>query len=280
VPRRIGSVLALALVVVGCAAGPDDRVGDRAKIQPVTSDPPPNAPPSAPPNTPTSVNGLALRVDAPNEVLAGTPIDLDLVLANTGASPLRLFWIEAESFRAQQSRVGLVREDGTPVTPPPISRGHGYVVGEKDFPLLAPGAERRAHQRIATVGLPPGSYRVRWTYGNTVDRWTGAGGTLDGPGTPLFGGGPIPGIWLGEASASAAVVIKADPNAPPSIGSATIARDGTITLTLRATDGQGTIGDGQIVYGRAHPDYEKVRAHTGLHTVGQVVEVRPFPTSW
>jgi hypothetical protein len=267
----------LLVLALGCAA-PDDR----AKVAPVPSDRPsaPSATPVAQAAATTPVNGLAPRIDAPSEVLAGTPIELGLVLANAGPRPLRIFWIEVEGFRAELSQVVLLRADGSPVTPPQVSRGHGYVVGEKDFPRLAPGEERRATQRIATVGLPPGAYQVRWSYANGTDRWTGAGGTLDGPGTPLFGGGPIPEIWLGEVSASASVVIKADPNAPPSIGTATIARDGTITLTLRATDGKGAVGDGQIVYARTHPDYDKVRAHTGLDTVGVVVEVRPFPKTW
>lgn len=61
-----------------------------------------------------------------------------------------------------------------------------------------------------------------------------------------------------------------------SIGSATMTADGTIVLTLRATDGAGAVGDGQLRYPPAHPQYQTILKHLdGLHP-GESKPVKPF----
>lgn len=66
--------------------------------------------------------------------------------------------------------------------------------------------------------------------------------------------------------------------ATPSIGSACLSNDGTLTLRLRA-EGIGIVGDGELVYAPTHPDYASVRAHVEAGralSVGEVRAVRPW----
>ena len=71
-----------------------------------------------------------------------------------------------------------------------------------------------------------------------------------------------------------------EPNMPKvseSIGSASMLKDGTIVLTLRAEGRAGELGDGQIVYAPDDDNYTKIRAYLGPLEPGQIVPVRPFP---
>lgn len=61
------------------------------------------------------------------------------------------------------------------------------------------------------------------------------------------------------------------------IGVATQEADGTIVLALRATGGQGSVGDAQLRYPPNHPDYAMIKEHVGLIPPGGSVPVRPFP---
>lgn len=61
-----------------------------------------------------------------------------------------------------------------------------------------------------------------------------------------------------------------------SIGSATIDPEGTIVLTLRATEGK-TVGMGQLVYPRAHPGYAEILRHIGPIKPGEEKPVSPWP---
>ncbi|MBI5515162.1 MAG: hypothetical protein HY909_15405 [Deltaproteobacteria bacterium] len=60
-----------------------------------------------------------------------------------------------------------------------------------------------------------------------------------------------------------------------SIGAASMAADGTITMTLRAEDGRGSIGDAQFVYAPSHPRYEQIRRHLPTLQPGGSVQVPP-----
>jgi hypothetical protein len=64
---------------------------------------------------------------------------------------------------------------------------------------------------------------------------------------------------------------------PPSIGSATMSADRTITLRLRAEDGRGSIGDGTLVYKPGSRDYEEVLGHVGGLKPGETKPVPPWP---
>jgi len=66
-------------------------------------------------------------------------------------------------------------------------------------------------------------------------------------------------------------------NVQETIGSATMERDGTITLHLSVDDPNAGIGDGVITYRRSDPDYDYVLDHIGNLKPGENVAVRPFP---
>lgn len=66
-----------------------------------------------------------------------------------------------------------------------------------------------------------------------------------------------------------------------SIGSAHEENDGTLVLRLRAEAEDGTaLGEGELRYAPADPDYRHVRCHLGAIPPGGEVSVRPFPTTW
>jgi hypothetical protein len=65
--------------------------------------------------------------------------------------------------------------------------------------------------------------------------------------------------------------------AQDSIGTATMAPDGTITLQLRATGPGGAVGDGLFRYPPWHPQYEAILRHLGGLRPGETRPVRPFP---
>jgi hypothetical protein len=62
-----------------------------------------------------------------------------------------------------------------------------------------------------------------------------------------------------------------------SIGTATMAADGTITLRLRAGGANGAVGEGQLTYSPAHPNYQQIRKHLGEIAPGRTVPVAPWP---
>jgi hypothetical protein len=68
------------------------------------------------------------------------------------------------------------------------------------------------------------------------------------------------------------------PNAPASIGVATMSSDGTIQLQLRA-EGQGAIGDAVFFYKPGDPMYEKIKEHLGGIKPGEEKPVPPWPES-
>lgn len=52
---------------------------------------------------------------------------------------------------------------------------------------------------------------------------------------------------------------------------------GEIVLRLRATDGEGRVGEGQFRYARGTPDCEEVLRHAGGLEPGQSKPVQPWP---
>jgi hypothetical protein len=64
---------------------------------------------------------------------------------------------------------------------------------------------------------------------------------------------------------------------PKSIGEATMEKDGTIVLQLRAEGPGRMIGDAQFRYPRSHPDYAEVLKHLGGLKPGERKPVPPWP---
>lgn len=129
---------------------------------------------------------------------------------NVSDAPVRIYLLQAEPFRGAQSVFHLRDRAAAPVPDPhafqPPPRAHGIRVGESDFQLIDPGQTRTFPQ---TVTLPaPGVYDVTWEYRNAVERWEGGRQTLDGPTEELFGGGPIPHIWLGSRKVATSLVVE------------------------------------------------------------------------
>jgi hypothetical protein len=63
---------------------------------------------------------------------------------------------------------------------------------------------------------------------------------------------------------------------PASIGAATMAPDGTITLRLRAEGPGGKIGEGQFSYRPGSAQYDEVLGHIGGLKPGQTKAVPPW----
>lgn len=61
-----------------------------------------------------------------------------------------------------------------------------------------------------------------------------------------------------------------------SIGTAHMAEDGTLVLTLRAEGGNGIRGDAQFAYPPNHPQYQRILDHLGGLKVGEDKPVPPW----
>lgn len=68
----------------------------------------------------------------------------------------------------------------------------------------------------------------------------------------------------------------AEKNQQASIGEATMEKDGTIILTLRATGPGGAVGDGRLIYPPSHAEYQKILKHLGGLRPGEKKPVAPF----
>lgn len=62
-----------------------------------------------------------------------------------------------------------------------------------------------------------------------------------------------------------------------SIGSATMTKDGTIILDLRAEGAGGMAGDARLVYPRGHKQYDEILKHLGGLRPGETKPVPPWP---
>ena len=86
------------------------------------------------------------------------------------------------------------------------------------------------------------------------------------------------GAILAMLSGSAAAPVTTPEN-PSSIGVATMAADGTITLQLRAEGAGGTIGDAVFVYKPGDTIYEQIKRHIGDIKPGEKKPVPPWTSS-
>jgi hypothetical protein len=77
--------------------------------------------------------------------------------------------------------------------------------------------------------------------------------------------------------ALAAAPKPAPAKAPESIGTATMDKDGTVRLQLRATGAGGVVGDALLLYPRDHKDYRMILDHLGGLKPGERKPVPPFP---
>ncbi len=174
--------------------------------------PPPLAPPPGEAAYTDAGGGLSVRLDVPPGPHAlGSTVEVGLEFRNTGPDELRIYLVDAPIFRALQSDLAIFTADGAFIASQPEPHPHGYVVGEQDFPAIPAGATRRFTQPLLLdpkqLAATAGDLQLRWTYRNKIESWPGGVQTLDGATRPLFGGGRIPGIWLGEVKASATLPV-------------------------------------------------------------------------
>lgn len=159
------------------------------------------------------VDGLRIQAVAPAApAKPGQSVTITLRFENTGTALRRLYLLRSEPFRAMQSTFFLALPPSTPpsVAMQPEPRPHGIVVDEGDFHELPPGKTIEFTQSLRLPDdVAPGTLSVRWEYSNQVKQWEGGVQTLDGPTKALFGGGPIPGIWVGEVETSFDVTVGA-----------------------------------------------------------------------
>jgi hypothetical protein len=194
--------LLLSALALGVGAGP------LAGCDPVRAAPGGLAwsPPSA---------GLRVALDLPaGPHRAGTQVTVGLRFRNVGKTPLRVYLLAPEAFRASQSTFLVLRPGpgGSLVSIQPPPRPHGYLPRESDFPALAPGKTLAATQTLSLADpafRSGGRFVLAWTYENAVTRLAGGARTLDGVTRPLFGGGPIPGIWTGKLRVEATLDVQA-----------------------------------------------------------------------
>ncbi len=154
------------------------------------------------------VHELQIRAVVPEGTASpGSALPITLMFHNAGEKQRRIYLLKGEPFRALQSTFFLDRGAAGPLVQPE-PQPHGYVVTEVDFHPLAPGETRSFTQTLQLpAALTPGRYSVRWEYSNEVERWEGGSQTLDGYTKPLFGGKPIPGIWVGKVEVRFDVVV-------------------------------------------------------------------------
>lgn len=155
------------------------------------------------------VDGLQIRAIPPSTPAEpGSTVAITLELRNTGPELRRIYLLESEPFRAMQSTFFLELPEPTALSMQPEPRPHGIVVTEVDFHELPPGQTKSFTQSLRLPDdVAPGTLSVRWEYSNQIDHWQGGVQTLDGP-KELFGGGPIPGIWIGEVETTFDVIVS------------------------------------------------------------------------
>ena len=148
------------------------------------------------------VDGLSLRLELPT-AHPGETIQATLKMRNSGKTTRRVYMIQNEVFRSFQSSL-LLPKQLLEVSPP-----HGIVITEADFPEIPAGGEVSFTQSLAVPSSTSiGEHPVTWEYENKIEQWKGGAQTLDGATKSLFGGGKIPGIWLGELSTQAVLLVK------------------------------------------------------------------------
>lgn len=202
-PVSLARATLAATVMIACTPAAPTTAGGAA---PQTAAPPPSRPPAEPGWTDAG-GGLSVRLDVPpGPHKLGATVDVGLEFRNDSDDDLRVYLIDSPPFRALQSDLAVLAADGKFLASQPEPHPHGYVVTERDFPAIPAGGVQRFSQplRLDREQLGAGGdLQVRWTYRNKIDSWAGGVQTLDGPTRPLFGGGLIPGIWLGELSLTA-----------------------------------------------------------------------------
>lgn len=186
----------------------------------MTDDKPATAMTAPPPSVATSAPATDSRLEIQLGIKPGVVMDripertAVLRFTNRTKEPLRVY-MPSEVARANISTITMSPSgEGRPLFIPDV-HPHGYQVGEKDFPLIAPGQTREFTQKFSLDPMKPGpgtaterlkgfeagkTVRVDWTYRNTTRRWPGGIQTFGGPTQELFDGGDIPHIWTGKLS--------------------------------------------------------------------------------
>jgi hypothetical protein len=193
--------LALLTTVLACASS-----GTEPQIANATG----SAMPTKPPVTDWSPvkDGLRIRFDLPAHVKrdppangASQPITATMHVENTTDHPIRILLLQTEAFRLFNSSLR-IWHDKDIVGSDPEPHPHGHMTDENDFVLIAPHKEHAFTQNfyVTKEMAAAGTYDVEWEFANKIKSYPGGVRTFDGMTKPLFGGGDIPDIWLGELS--------------------------------------------------------------------------------
>jgi hypothetical protein len=213
-------VSAAALASLGCS---------NAAPVPALSDAPPGDEQHAMHEAPSSCTAsdgritITARMDPEVHVERVPMRRVRMSVRNVSRDPIRVLHIHTEPFRHGFSTLTITVPDGAPVFAPE-PRPHGYLIGEQDFVLIEPGTVLDFDQSFTIDPMQPGAgtrtarrpgfvagatAKISWTFANQLRAFPGGAQTMDGVTKPLFGGGDVPLLWLGELSCSFAWTVQA-----------------------------------------------------------------------
>jgi hypothetical protein len=162
------------------------------------------APPPPVVHPPVTAMLAGLEIALPEVEFRDGMLRLGVRLANRSVQPLRFYFIEQQVFRPNLQVY--VMQDGKSCFDIQVPRGHGYIVTERDFPQLAPGAELRFEQQLSNFRCESSrEVAIQVVYTSDVREWRGGVQTFDGPTKQLFGNGVVPNAWLGKIEIRKAV---------------------------------------------------------------------------
>jgi hypothetical protein len=151
--------------------------------------------------------GLRISLEVPAAVTrqpttrGAQAITATLHFENRATKPIRILLVGPEPFRLFNSsmRVWLGSQV---VSLQPEPHPHGYLISEKDFFVIPPGASKTFPQTLYVQDRfnSPGTYEVEWMYENKQRKFPGGVNTLDGVTKPLFGGKDVDDLWVGSLS--------------------------------------------------------------------------------
>ena len=164
-----------------------------------------------------TLEGLRIGLELPSSVQLSNlgaqrvpQVTAQLHFSNVGSSPIRIFIVRTEIFRALISSLRVRRASTREVISlQPEPHPHGYVVTEQDFFLIEPGSEQVFTQSLIITEQmsQAGELVVEWIYENRSRSWPGGIQTMDGITQPLFGGGDISHIWVNRLTVSTRVAV-------------------------------------------------------------------------
>jgi hypothetical protein len=154
--------------------------------------------------------GLRISLEVPAAVTrqpttrGAQAITTTLHFENRSTKPIRILLVGPEPFRLFNSSMRVWRGNDV-VSLQPEPHPHGYLISEKDFFVIAPGASKTFPQTLYVTDrfISPGAYEIEWMYENKQRKFPGGANTLDGVTKPLFGGKDVEDLWVGSLSTRA-----------------------------------------------------------------------------